>query len=78
MNNHFCSCPVTSCVRHPSNHENGCDPCIKDNLMKKKMPACMFVAVNEDVSQVQDYTIKGFVDFYLSCQEDAFETSISK
>ena len=61
---HFCTCPVTVCPRHPQNHKHGCDPCIKDNIMKKKMPACMFVAVNEDVSEVKDYTIEGFVDFF--------------
>ena len=39
--------------------------CIKDNLEKGKMPACMFKAVSEDVSDAKDWTIKGFVDFYL-------------
>lgn len=29
------------------------------------MPACMFKAVSEDVSDAKDWTIKGFVDFYL-------------
>lgn len=66
MMNHFCTCPVKQCPRHPSNHEQGCDLCIKDNLEKGKMPACMFKAVSADVSEVKDYTIKGFVDFYLS------------
>lgn len=63
---HFCTCPVVQCPRHPSNHHQGCDPCIKDNLEKGKMPACMFKAVSDDVSEAKDYTIKGFVDFYLN------------
>lgn len=67
---HFCTCPVTGCPRHPSNHNQGCDPCMKDNLKKGKMPACMFDAVSEDVSEVRDYTIKGFVDFYLKVHKD--------
>lgn len=67
--NHFCTCPVTQCPRHPSNHKQGCDPCIKDNLEKDKMPACMFRAVSDDVSKVSDYTIKGFVDFYLKINQ---------
>lgn len=67
---HFCTCPVTQCPRHPSNHDKGCDPCIKDNILKKKMPACMFVAVSDDVSGVRDFTIKGFVDFYLKATEN--------
>lgn len=62
---HFCTCPVTQCPRHPENHNCGCDPCIKDNLEKGKMPACMFKAVCDDVSEVKDFTMKGFVVFYL-------------
>lgn len=62
---HFCTCPVAQCPRHPSNHDKGCNPCIKDNLVKNKMPACMFKAVNDDVSEVKDFSIKGFVEFYL-------------
>lgn len=45
-------------------------PCMKDNLEKGKMPACMFRAVNDDVSEVRDDTIKGFVDFYLKITQD--------
>lgn len=69
MEEHFCTCPATNCPRHPLNHKDGCDPCIKDNIIKKKMPACMFRAVRDDVSEVRDYSIKGFVDFYLKNQE---------
>jgi hypothetical protein len=39
MNPLFCNCPVNQCPRHPDNHNKGCDPCIQDNLKKKKMPA---------------------------------------
>lgn len=31
----FCTCPVTKCPRHPMNHDEGCTPCIKDNLEKR-------------------------------------------
>ena len=61
----FCTCPVVQCPRHPSNHDEGCDPCIKDNLEKGKMPACMFKAVSDDVDDVRDFSLQGFVDFYL-------------
>ena len=64
MKNHFCTCPVIGCSRHPNNHSEGCDPCIKDNLLKKKMPACFFHVVHEDMSDVTDYTIEGFVRFF--------------
>ncbi len=62
---HFCTCPATQCPRHPSKHDKGCDPCIIDNIQKGKMPACMFVAVSDDIRAVKDYSINGFVDFYL-------------
>lgn len=64
MSKHFCNCPAEACPRHPQNHEKGCDPCIADNIKKKKMPACFFRAVHDDVNGVSDYSIAGFVDFY--------------
>lgn len=51
--NHFCTCPVVGCPRHPVNHDKGCDLCIKDNPEKKKMPACRFKAVSDDISEVR-------------------------
>lgn len=64
MNRHFCSCPVEQCPQHPGNHGMGCDPCVQDNLEKKKMPACFFNIVHDDVSEVTDFTIDGFIKFY--------------
>ncbi len=61
---HFCTCPMTKCPRHPFNHNEGCDPCIKNNLQHGKMPACMFKAVSENTDQVKEWTIKGFMEFY--------------
>ncbi len=69
MNQHFCTCPVSGCPRHPSQHALGCDPCIKDNLEKGKMPACFFHAVHEDMSEVKEYTVKAFVAYYLKHQD---------
>ena len=57
--------PGTWLPRHPRNHSHGCDPCIKDNIRKKKMPACMFAAVHEDMSGATDYTIEGFVEYFM-------------
>lgn len=31
----FCTCLVTKCPHHPMNHDEGCTPCIKDNLEKR-------------------------------------------
>lgn len=33
------------------------------------MPACFFRAVHDDVNDVKDFSIKGFVDFFLKHQE---------
>lgn len=65
MNNHFCSCPLTKCPRHPANHDNGCDPCIKFNLDNGKIPRCFFNALNGEPFDIKDVSVKGFVDFYL-------------
>ena len=67
---HFCNCPVEKCPRHPGNHDNGCDPCIKDNLKRGKMPACFFRAIQDDVNDVRDFTIEGFVHFFMEHQEE--------
>lgn len=66
---HFCTCHVKQCPKHPLNHNNGCDPCMQDNIAKGKMPTCMFKAVSDDLGAVKDYTIKGFVDFYTNCHK---------
>lgn len=70
MKEHFCNCPVVKCQYHPSNHEDGCDPCMKSNLAKKEMPTCMFRAVHDDVSEVKDYSIKGFINYCLKYQKE--------
>lgn len=73
MKEFVCSCPVTKCPHHPSNHEEGCDSCIQKNVRKKEVPTCLFKAVHEDVSDVKDYSIKGFVEFYLAHQDENSE-----
>lgn len=67
---HFCSCSDTECPKHPTNHSFGCDPCVKSNLMQKRMPSCFFKAVHEDLSGVDDFTIEGFVDFFQAHREE--------
>ena len=69
MNEHFCPCPDHDCPYHPRNHSHGCTPCMRDNIRKKKMPACMFAAVREDLDGAADYTIEGFVDYFLRNRE---------
>jgi len=69
MKEHFCMCPAVGCPFNPKNHNHGCDPCIKDNIKKKKMPACMFYSVHADMSEAADYSIEGFVDYYMKHRE---------
>ena len=38
----FCSCTDTGCPFHPTNHEQGCTPCIAKNLKEKEIPTCFF------------------------------------
>lgn len=69
MKEHFCTCTDLACPRHPKNHSHGCDPCMKDNIHKKKMPACMFSVVNPDTSDATAFTIEGFVDYFMKHQD---------
>ncbi len=37
-----CGCEDTACPYHPSNHDNGCTPCIEKNLRLGEIPSCFF------------------------------------
>jgi Domain of unknown function (DUF6485) len=69
--NHFCPCDDLSCVLNPNNPINStgivhnCDPCIRKNLKAREIPSCFFLLVNKDMNGVEDFTINGFVEFYL-------------
>ncbi|MDF2884859.1 MAG: hypothetical protein K0R54_5429 [Clostridiaceae bacterium] len=60
-----CSCTDTNCKLHPSNHNLGCDPCIKKNLKAGEIPGCFFHLVKDDLSQVRDFTIGGVAKLYM-------------
>jgi hypothetical protein len=62
---HFCTCTDLSCKLHPSNNASGCDLCIKKNLKAKEIPSCFFKLINDDISELDAFTIDSFVDFYL-------------
>ena len=38
----FCSCTNFKCKLHPTNHNDGCTPCIQKNLKTKEIPTCYF------------------------------------
>lgn len=39
------------------------------NLLKKKMPACFFFAVSDDVNGVSSYSMESFVEFFQKNKE---------
>lgn len=61
---HFCTCTDKACPLHPTNHDKGCDPCIRKNLKAGEIPSCFFRLVSEDTSELTEYTLASFVDFY--------------
>lgn len=42
----FCTCTDFACPMHPTNHENGCAPCIAKNLKEREIPSCFFRQVS--------------------------------
>ena len=42
----ICTCKELDCELHPTNHKNGCTPCIKENLKTKDIPNCMLYEID--------------------------------
>ena len=42
----FCTCTDTKCPYHPTNHNQGCTPCIAKNLREREIPTCFFKSVD--------------------------------
>lgn len=71
---HFCTCDDLNCVLNPNNPNSkvsGCDPCIRKNLKAREIPNCFFLLVDEDTTGVEDFTIDGFVEFYLKNKQQS-------
>lgn len=64
-NKHFCTCDDLNCKLNPHNNSKGCDLCIKKNLKAREIPSCFFKLVNNDISELKEFTIESFVDFYI-------------
>lgn len=57
----FCSCQNTSCKLNPTNHDEGCDLCIKVNIDCNTIPRCFFhKLMGDDVSKIQKWTFEEF------------------
>lgn len=61
----FCTCEDTNCPLHPNNHDKGCNLCIAKNLKKGEIPTCFLKKINPDISEIKNFTIDDFVNFYL-------------
>ncbi|MEG0377515.1 MAG: DUF6485 family protein [Eubacterium sp.] len=71
MTNHFCTCKDTNCTLHPANnHDLGCDPCIHKNLKAGEIPSCFFHLIDEDISQLSEFTLESFAQFYLKKERE--------
>lgn len=68
---HFCTCSDLNCKLHPCNHPRGCDPCIKKNLNAGEIPSCFFKLINDDLSNLKEFTIESFVHFYIKNKENS-------
>lgn len=67
---HFCTCRDINCKLNPCNHDKGCDPCISKNLKEGEIPGCFFRLISDDLSQLNEFTIESFVNFYCQTKED--------
>ena len=74
MYNHFCTCPATSCDKHPSSHDKGCDLCIQKNLGAGEIPACFWILVGGDMSDETKFSIECFVDYFERNRDQYLQT----
>lgn len=70
-NKHFCTCKDKNCKHNPNNHTMGCDPCIKKNLNAGEIPGCFFNLVSDDLSELKEFTIESFVEFFIKTKESS-------
>lgn len=57
----MCTCKDTSCPNHPTNHSEGCTPCIEKNLRMGEIPGCFFNAVGHP-ADMQTYFYRDFAE----------------
>lgn len=76
MEKHFCNCPELECKNHPSNHTNGCDPCIVKNLKQGEIPSCFFLSISKEIDDLDKFTYESFVDFFIKHRREQSPTSV--
>ena len=61
----FCNCADRECPLNPVNHDKGCTPCMKKNLMAGEVPSCLWNLVSsreERQREGGDYKIGSFAE----------------
>lgn len=61
----FCTCDNFKCTLNPTNHDQGCNLCIKRNLRKQLIPRCFFLKVTNDVNDDTDFSFESFAKYVL-------------
>lgn len=61
----FCTCPDANCTYHPTNHGQGCTPCIGKNLKSGEIPSCFFDLI-EGAESRSEGSFKTFAEIVLS------------
>ncbi len=65
----FCTCTDLACPFHPTNHEQGCVPCIAKNLKEREIPTCFFHAVDHP-KPTPDWHFEDFAALVQAAQEN--------
>lgn len=61
----FCTCTFKDCPLHPTNHDQGCAPCISKNLKNEEIPNCFFNRL-DDSDRRESYKFKDFAEAVLN------------
>jgi hypothetical protein len=65
----FCTCLDRACSAHPSNHSEGCTPCVAKNLAEGCIPVCFYRKIDPNMPREQDYSFRGFARFVMDRME---------
>ncbi|GAB1476853.1 DUF6485 family protein [Bacillota bacterium] len=56
----FCTCTDYTCEFNPANHDKGCNLCIEDSLKTREIPRCYFLLVQDNIDDIDDWSIEAF------------------
>lgn len=61
----FCTCADHACPLNPVNHDRGCTPCMRKNLLAGEVPSCLWNLVStraERQAEGCDYRMESFAE----------------